>query len=180
MRWRKKKPVARSPECEALEPWIRPHADRPYYTAIRQAFIQRFADWHVSASPPDMERLEKEWTLLAFLLFDYPPTASKRVWSKLPTEPQIVRVLRHALRVTADQRRRGRPIGHKRRVAALALDLQSTDPKRWTWCALTNHLCNCGMREHPTNSSCQKDLRRETVWLKNWLRTEGIEIPPAK
>jgi hypothetical protein len=178
VRRRKKKPDALSPEYEALEAWIRRYPNRPYYAAIRSAFIQRFASWYLSA--PDADRLEKEWRILTSQLFRHPPTTPNRDWRKLPTEPQIIRVLRHALRVAADHRGKGKPIGDKRRVAALALDLQSSDPERWSWRSLTDHLCNCGLKEHPSNSNCQKDIRRETVWLKNWLRTQGIEVPPAK
>jgi hypothetical protein len=171
----KKAARAASLEHEILDAWIRPEPERHYYTAIRRAFIQRFAGWYLS--PSNEERLEKEWTILASQLFHHPPTMPTREWSKLPTQPRIIRVLRHALRATADYRRKGRPIGDKRRVAALALDLQNSDPKRWSWRSLTNYLCNCGLKEHPPNSNCQKDLRRETVWLKDWLRTQGIKVP---
>jgi hypothetical protein len=169
----------RSPECEILETWIPSQPKNSYRAALRDAFIQRFTSWYLSPLGSDQLEKEKEWTLLAILLFHNPPRASTLTsnrWRNLTRQPQIIRVLRHALRAIADQRRRGRAIGAKRRVAALALDLQSDDPERWTWRSLTNHLCNCGLAVHPPNSTCQKDLRRETVWLKDWLRTHGIEV----
>jgi hypothetical protein len=169
---------ARLPESEILEAWIPSEPEKPYRAAIRTAFIQKFATWYMTS--PETNQLEKEWTLLACLLFHRPPGLSKHDWRKLDTQPPIIRVLRHALRVTADHTPRGRPIGHKRRVAALALDLQISDPERWTWRSLTNHLCNCGLREHGPLSKCQKDLRRQTVWLKKWLRTQEIEVPVRK
>jgi hypothetical protein len=175
MRLGKKRTAPRSPECESLESYIQPRPEWPYYTAIRSAFIKRFARWYLSAS--GSRQLEKEWTTLATQLFRHPPNIPNRDWRKLPTNPQIIRVLRHALRVTADQRRKGRPISDKRRAAAVALDLHCTDRRRWTWRSLTNHLCNCGLKAHPPNSNCQKDLRRETVRLKKELKTMGIKVP---
>ena len=72
---RKKKTDARSPERKILEAWIRPEPEKPYYTTIRNAFIQRFANWYVS--PLDVEQLGEEWTLLACLLFHFPPGTPK-------------------------------------------------------------------------------------------------------
>jgi hypothetical protein len=164
-----------------LEVWIPPKPEWPYYTAIRTAFIQRFGRWYAWApGTPGRVQLEGEWTMLASQLFPNPSTIPNLDWRSFPTRPRIIRVLRNVLRVKADHKGRGRPIGYKRRQASLALDLRNSDPKLRTWRALTDYLCNCGQREHAPNSSCQNDLRRETVWLKNALKTMGITVLPAK
>jgi len=166
-----------------LEAWIRRDPTRVYYTAIRAAFIERFTNWYnlpekVTAAN-EKERLEQEWSDLIPLLSRYPPTNPKHDWRELPREPQIMRVLRHAWRLAADRKPRGRPL-KLRRLAVEALDLQRNDPKRWTWRALAGHLCNCGMTEHGFN--CQKNLRREALFVKQFLRVRRITLPshPAK
>jgi hypothetical protein len=169
-----KKTRARRAQCDALEEWIRRKPEWPYYTAIRTAFVQRFVSWFLSTG--DAKKLEKEWTLLANQIFLQPPTIPNRDWRTIPRQQRIVRVLRQILRVTADHRVKGRPISYKRRRATLALDLQIGDPERWTWRNLTDYLCNCDLKEHPANSNCQKDLRRQAVWLKNVLKTMGIKV----
>ncbi len=173
-----------------LEECIPADASRKFYTAIRRFFIRKFAQWYVSAPPvssrmrrdiraDEVAKLEKEWTQLAALLSRNPPTMPKHDWQRLPIEPQIARVLRHAWRAVAARNSRGRPGSDLRRQAALALDLQSSDSKRWTWRVLTNHLCNCGLREHPYNSRCQKNLRRETLLVKEFLAKLEVN-PPAQ
>jgi hypothetical protein len=174
-----------------LEESIPADTNRVFYTAIRRAFILKFAQWYVSAPPrnsrirgvigaDELARLEKDWTQLAALLSRNPPTMSNRNWQKLPSEPQIARVLRHAWRAVADHNSRGRPVSALRRQAVLALDLQSGDSKRWSWRALTNHLCNCGLREHPYNSRCQKNLRREALLVKESLAELGVKLPTQR
>jgi hypothetical protein len=182
MRRQKKRPE-RTSNFKILNTWIHPDASLPHSTAIRNAFIKKFVDWYKldpNASTSEMKRLEKEWSMLAALLFRSPPTRPSRDWRKLPTEPQIVRVLRHALRVTTDHRSKGRPRSDIRRVAVVALDLRHSDPERWSWRSLTDHLCNCGLREHAANSNCQKNLKREALLVKKSLQMLGIKLPPAK
>jgi hypothetical protein len=176
---------------KALERCIPADATRSLYTTIRRAFISKLAQWYVSApqmrmvpgssGADDLAKLEKEWTQLAGLLSRNPPTVPNRDWRRLPTdEAKIARVLRHALRAAADQNSRGRPVSALRRQAVLALDLQSSDSKRWNWRSLTNHLCNCGLRDHPYNSKCQKNLRREALLVKEFLRELGIRLPTQR
>jgi hypothetical protein len=162
-----------------------------FYTAMRRAFIRKFAKWYVSAPPPssrlrlvigtdELAKLENEWTLLAALLFRNPPATQNHDWRRLPAEPQIARVLRHVWRAVAAHRSRGRPVGDLRRQAVLALDLQHSDSKRWSWRVLTNHLCNCGRHEHAYNSNCQKNLRRETLLVKELLAELGVKLPTQR
>jgi hypothetical protein len=168
---------ARSPEYENLNAWIRADPNRHYYTRVRHAFIRTFADWFATdpARVDETERLEKEWRKQAGLLFPNPPPANRnRDLRNLNTQPQIVRVLRHCLRTGS--KGRGRPAASPWTIL-LALDLNTGDPKRWTWRSITDHLCDCGMREHASNSNCQKNLRREVLLLKKYLKTLGIEPP---
>jgi hypothetical protein len=183
----KKKSQAFAKERRILGEWILQDSSRPYYMAIRTALIERFARWYkidISSdgikAVSEMGRLEQEWNELVRLLSPYPPTSGKHDWRELRAEPQIVRVLRHAWRAAADRKPRGRPPSELRRLAVQALDLQHSDPKRWTWSALAGHLCNCGLREH--EFKCQKNLRREALLLKKSLRALGIKLPapPAK
>jgi hypothetical protein len=174
-----------------LEECIPADANRLFYTAARRAFIRKFAQWYVSAPPQnctinggigneELVQIEKEWTQLAVLLFRTPPRIPNRDWRRLPTEAQIVRVLRHALRTVADHNAKGRPVSNLRRQALLALDLQRSDSKRWSWRALTNHFCNCGLREHAYNSKCQKNLRREALLVKKSLADLGVRLPTQR
>jgi hypothetical protein len=186
------KPPAQSEAAcrKILDRCIPADAARPFYTAIRRAFIRKFAQWYVAAPPQagirgvssadELARVQKEWTQLAALLYRNPPAIPNHDWSRLPAEPQIARVLRHAWRAVADHNSRGRPVSDLRRQAVLALDLQRADSKRWSWRALTNHLCNCGLREHSYNSKCQKDLRRESLLVKKSLRELGIKLPTQR
>jgi hypothetical protein len=166
-----------------LDAWIPYDPNRVYYTAIRNAFIERFTQWYhlPSEAAPSGEglRLEKEWSELIPLLSRHPPTNSKHDWRELPKQPQILRVLRQVWRLVADRKPRGRPL-KLRPLAVEALDLQRTDPKRWTWRALAGHLCNCGLAEHGSN--CQQNLRREALLVKQFLRARRIKLdsPPAK
>jgi hypothetical protein len=84
MRLGKKRTAPRSPECESLESYIQPRPEWPYYTAIRSAFIKRFARWYLSAS--GSRQLEKEWTTLATQLFR-PTEHSKPRLAQTPHEP---------------------------------------------------------------------------------------------
>jgi hypothetical protein len=169
----------RSPEREALDGWIRADRTRHYYTRLREVFIQTFAEWFARATDParvnETRRLEREWQKQASLLFDHPPPANpNRDWRNLNVQPQIVRVLRHCLRVGT--RGKGRPARYPS-ATLRALDLNASDPNRWTWRSITNRLCNCGTREHPFNSTCQRNLRREVLLLKKYLKTLGIAPP---
>lgn len=183
MRPRKKKFDARSPEYKTLDAWIPSDPNRPYYGQFRDAFIQRFARWFACATDAarvdETKCLEKEWRTLSSLLFRYPAANRNHDWRKLNPEPQIVRVLRHALRVAADYKSKGRP-ADSRRAALVALDLHTVDPKRWTWRSITNHLCNCGLREHPYRSKCQTNLCREVLHLKKYLQTLQNPADTAK
>jgi hypothetical protein len=179
----KKKAQASAKEQKILDGWIRQDFSRPYYMAIRAAFIERFVQWYkIDISSDEIEaasekkRLEQEWTELARLLSPYPPTSGRHDWRELPTEPQIVRVLRHVWRLAADRKPRGRPPSQLRRLAVQALDLQRIDRERWKWRALTKHLCNCGSMEH--SPKCQKNFKREALLLKQSLRTLGVKLPP--
>ena len=173
-----------------LEECIPADASREFYTAIRRIFIRKFAQWYVSApggsgihgdiGADEVAKLEKEWTLLAALLSRNPPTMPNHDWRRLPREPQIARVLRHAWRAVAARNSRGRPGSDLRRQAVLALDLHHSDSKRWSWRVLTNHLCNCGQHEHPYNSNCQKNLRRETLLVKESLVELGVKLPTQR
>jgi len=89
-------------------------------------------------------------------------------------EAEVERILR-----MAGRRSRGRP-ATLRGAGLQALELQCNDPERWTWRALTNNLCNCGLREHPYNSKCQKNLRREALLVKKFLRELGVKLPTQR
>jgi hypothetical protein len=146
---RRHKARARSPELEILDASVPSDQDRPYYTRVRGAFIQTFADWYAgstdAAHVAETKRLEKEWRKLAKLLFRCPPTNRNHDWRKLDPEPQqIMRVLRHSLR--SEPKGRGRPTVSRSSIL-LALDLHAADPERWKWRAITDHVCHCGLRE---------------------------------
>lgn len=169
----------RSAETEALDAWIRVDRTAYYYTRLREVFIQTFVEWFAAATDPvcvdETNRLEQRWRKQASLLFDHPPpTNPKRDSRNLNVQPQIVRVLRHCLRV--ETRGKGRPARYPW-ATLRALDLNASDPNRWTWRSITNRLCNCGTREHPFNSTCQKNLRREALFLKKYLKTLDIGPP---
>lgn len=198
MRQRRKNPATRSPECEVLEAWIPPDPTRPYYMKVRNAFIRRFVEWNVCAGDAarlaETESLEKQWRMLADLLSHYPPSTRRREWRNLRTQPQIVRVLRHAWRATADLSRKGRPRSDLRRLAVQALDLRHSDLERWTWHALAWHfgIYKCSVASHDPECQkewedyrkCQKrrekDLKREAQLVINELRKLGVKLPTQR
>lgn len=194
----KKKVRPLSAQCEALGEWIPSDPTRPCYTTVRNAFIQRFADWYVRAgfgTSDETERLEKQWRMLADLLFRDPPTTRNRDWRNLRTQPQIVRVCRLALRVAADHPGKGKPRSDLRRLAVQALDLRHSDPTQWTWQELATHfgIYRCNEVGHDSKcqkkwedySKCQKrranDLKREAQYVTKELQELGVQLPrPAR
>jgi hypothetical protein len=197
VRLRKKKGSARS--RKVLEAWIPSDPTCPHYMEVRNAFIETFANWYACTTDTEhldeAKRLEKQWNRLAPLLSRYPPTTRNHDWRDLPTQPQIVRVMRHALRVTADHASKGRPRSDLRRLAVQALDLRHRDLKRWTWHELAVHfdIYKC-TKEAGHDPGCQKkwqdyrecqkrrenDLRRQALYVKESLRELGVRLPTQR
>jgi hypothetical protein len=176
----------RKPKTKAqrdLEAWIYSDPTRVYYTAIRAAFIEKFAQWYNLPAKALIERegasLEKKWRELIPMVSRSLPATSRHEWRTLPREPQVVRVLRNIWREGAGRKPRGRPL-KLRGIAVEALDLQRQDPTIWTWRSITGHLCNCGLEAH--GFTCQENLRREALLVKKFLRARQIRVPsrPAK
>jgi hypothetical protein len=187
-----------SPGCDTLDAWIPTDPTRPYYMNVRNAFIRRFADWYACATDTARldvaKRLEKQWRMLAGLLSRDPPTTRNHDWHDLRSQPQIVRVLRHVWRATAGHASKGRPRSDLRRLAVQSLDLRHRDLKHWTWhelarhfgiykCSEVGHAPDC-QKKRQNYRECQKrrdkDLRREALHVKKFLRELGVRLPTAK
>ena len=155
-------------------------------------FIRKFATWYGCTERGEKEEaLEQEWRMLASLLFLRPPNVRNHDWKNLRSQLRIIRVLRHALRVAADNPGKGRPPSDLRRFALQALDLKRTGTEKWTWAALAEQfgLYRCGEKGH--HPECQKkwehftkcnkrregDLKRETLFVKKHLRELGVKLP---
>lgn len=194
----KKKASSRSPERDILNAWIPAELTRPYYMSVRSAFIRKFTAWYVCATDTtrldERKRLERQWKVLASLLSGGPPTIRNHDWRNLRTQPQIVRVLRHAWRVAADHADKGRPRSNLRRLALHALDLRHRDLGLWTWHKLGMHfgIHKCSEAGHDRDCQkkwqgyreCQKrrddDLRREAQLVKKSLRELGVTLPTQR
>jgi hypothetical protein len=160
-------------ECEILQGWIHPDPDRRVYTAIRSAFIKKFAHYYVllnrmtkvgTGSPKTLDQLDKDWTLLAGLLFSRTNLWAAQDWRKPPILKFLLRELRRA--------RKGRP-ATKQQVALRAKEMRLSDPKRWKWHKITSELCDCG-KEHTIK--CQDNIRRQVLHLEKTLRKVGCRL----
>jgi hypothetical protein len=166
--------LAVAKEREILEVWLQSDPSRPVYTAIRSAFIEKFARYYVlvskitkggSGSPEKVAQLDIECTQLAGLLFFRPNLwVVERDWR----QPPILKFLLRDLRRT----RTGRP-PTKQQVALKAKEMRLLDPKRWKWHKITSLLCRCG-KEHSIR--CQDNLRRQVLHLERTLRNVGCKL----
>jgi hypothetical protein len=161
-----------------LDAWISSDPSRPVYTAIRTAFIERFAEYHklltetvskssrkgAFVSPDKLNRLDKECMQLAGLLFTGSNLWAGRDWRK----PPILKFLLRAIGRT----RGGRP-ATKIRVAVQAKEMRLADPTRWTWQKITAALCDCG-EDH--GIKCRDNIRREVLHLEKILRKFGCTV----
>jgi len=193
----KNKPVCLAADCETLAAWILSDPTRPWYDAVRNAFIQRFAEWYLRAgggASDTTDDVEKQWRMLGGLLFRDPPTTRNHDWRNLQTQPQIVRVLRHVWRATSDQASKGRPRSDLRRLAIQALDLRHVDPEQWTWGELARHFDIYRCTEAGHGPDCQKnwedyrkcqkrrekDFKREAQLVAEELRKLGVKLPTQR
>ena len=162
---------------EILDAWIPSDPAHPVHTAIRAAFIDRFALYYqglnevtksrqneASISPDELDRLDKECMQLAGLIFDRSNLWVARDWR----HPAIVKFLVRALRRT----RPGRP-ATKQQVAIQAKEMRLIDPKHWTWPKITAALCDCG-KDHTIR--CQDNLRREVLHLEKTMKKCGCKL----
>jgi hypothetical protein len=164
---------------QALEEWIPTDPMRPVYTAIRAAFIEKFAEYHgllgktVSDRSigrkgrigPRLAILEKQSMKLAALLFTRANLwVARDSWRKKP----IVKFLLRAIRRSPG----GRPVS-RLRVAVTAKEMRLAEPKKWTWPKITSQLCDCG-KEHTIR--CQDNLRREVLHLKKMMKSSGCKL----
>jgi hypothetical protein len=178
----KKKTKTFAGERKILEEWIPLAPSRPVYTAIRTAFIERFAEYYklltetVSnsgrkeppVSPQKLADLDKECMKLAGLLFSRSNVWAARDWRK----PSIVKFLLRDLART----RGGRP-ATKLTFAMQAKEMKLSDPKKWTWPKITAALCDCG-KAHDIR--CQDNLRREVLHLERTMRKLGCTVAMGK
>lgn len=178
----KKRAEVVAAQREILEQWIPSDPSRPVHSAIRTAFIERFAQYYqlltekVSSSgrkkaPVSSEKLatlDKECMKLAGLLFSGSNVWASKDWLK----PSIVKFL---LRDLA-RARGGRPVT-KLQIAMQAKEMKLSDPKRWTWPKLTAALCTCG-KDHDIH--CQDNLRREVLHLEKTLSEFGCTVALGK
>lgn len=167
----KKKALPFAEEREILDAWIPSDPARPVYTALRIAFIERFAHYHqlltetVSKGPQKgtlatrdkLDRLDKESMQLAGLFVTRSNLWVVRDWR----QPPILKFLLRAMKYT----RGGRP-ATKLHIAVQAKEMRLADPKRWTWPKIIAALCDCG-EEHTIR--CQDNLRREVLHLKKLM-----------
>lgn len=161
-------------ERETLEAWIPTDINRPVLTAIRAAFIEKFARYYVllnkmtqggGVSRGKLDQLDKDCTQLAGLLFPRRMNLwVARDWRK----PPILKFLLRDLKRT----RQGRP-ATKQQVAITAKEMRLSDPKRWKWHKITSELCDCG-KEHTIK--CQDNLRRQVLHLEKTLRKLGCRL----
>jgi len=168
--------------CKDLEMCLRRDPSRPAYTAVRAAFIRRFAHYFLLLTEPGSEgarskdsfteeavaelvsetkRLDSECSQLAGLLSL--GSGYQGDWR----DPQIVKFLRRTLRRSG----RGHPLT-ARRVALRALDLRLGDTVRWSWRELANQLC--------LSDSCRRNLRRNVLWLQRSLRDLRVKLPSPR
>jgi len=191
-------------ERKTLDTWVPSDPERPLYTAIRAAFIEKFAGLYVLLSAttsvssrkvgsvphkklPDVAaeitRLDRESTRLAEMLFpgpSLPSVARAREWAaqigiRNWRDPSIVKFLRRILKRWRTPR--GRP-ATLQSVGLRALELRLVDRQRWSWNALARELCNCGSLEH--GFRCRENLRREVLLLTKSLRALGVKVPAEK
>jgi len=196
--------TAHAAERKILDTWVPTDPERPLYTAIRSAFVEKFAGLYVLLNETtsdssrkrgsiarenlpdiaaDITRLDRESTRLAEMLFpapSLPSVARAREWAAQMgvrnwRDPSIVKFLRRVLRRWSTAR--GRP-ATLQSVGLHALDLRLVDHKRWSWNALARELCNCDSLEH--GFRCRENLRREVLLLKKSLRALGVKLPAAK
>jgi hypothetical protein len=191
-------------ERKILDTWVPTDPDRPLYTAIRGAFIERFAGYYVlmlentSVSPhkrhsvprkkpsevaAEINRLDRESTRLTEMLFpavNLPAVGRAREWAaqlgvRNWRDPGIVKFLRRDLRRWGT--RRGRP-ATLQSFGLRALELRLRDRQKWSWNALARELCNCSSPEH--GFRCRENLRREVLLLTKSLRALGVKLPAGK
>jgi len=196
--------LAFAAELKILDMWVPSDLDRPLYTLIRAAFIEKFARYYVlmtestsvgtrkshalpmeelAGVAAEIRRLDRNSTQLAEMLFpaaNLPAVARAREWAAqmgIPNwrEPNIVKFLRRVLRRWGT--RRGRP-ATLQGVGLRALELRISDRQRPSWNALARELCNCGSAEH--DFRCRENLRREVLLLRRSLRALGVKLPAEK
>lgn len=189
---------------EHLERRLPRESGRPVYTAIRAAFIDRFARYYalltetvaksvenrssvrperLSKAAVKIEKLDRECTKLVTLLFpitEGPMAIRARRWdSQLGKrdwkDPEIVKTLRRNLRRW--KAGRGQP-AILQPIGLRALEMRIVDLKRWSWNAIPRELCRCGAAQH--RFQCRQNIRREVYLLKDVLNSLGVKLPPEK
>jgi len=178
--------TALAAERTVLETWILPSdPDRPVYSAIRKAFVEKFVLFYLTVSSVDdprigpevgpsgigmitnslsvLEQLHKDCMTLTELLFDRSNLwAGRDAWRKPPIIKFLLRCLKRS--------KQGRPLT-KLGIAAQAKELKMAGR---TWPELTAKFCDCGKEEHQI--SCQDNLRREILHLEALLKRCGYPI----
>jgi hypothetical protein len=191
-------------ERKILSIWLPVENDRPLYTAIRAAFIEKFARFYVlmtdcTSAPKrkgdvrarlqmegvaaEIRQLDKESTQLAEMLFpavNLPAIGRAREWAAQMgvsnwRDPNIVKFLRRVLKRWGI--RRGRP-ATLQGIGLRALESRIANRPQSSWNALARELCNCGLAEH--DFKCRENLRREVLLLKRSLRALRVKLPTAK
>jgi hypothetical protein len=162
-----------------LDDWIPSDPRRPIYTALRTAFIERFAEYYglltetlakksrktgISAGSR-LVLLEKESSQLAGVLFSRSNLWAMRDWKRPAIVKFLVRFLKHSPG--------GRPVT-KLHIAAQAREMRLADAKKWTWRNITEGLCDCGQNH---TIRCRDNLRREVLHLEKMMRELGCAIP---
>jgi hypothetical protein len=164
-------------EKALLSSSIRVDETRPVYSAIRNAFIDRFARYYVwltttpmveEVSPSKLGEMELSWKPLVSMLFERSSLWHVRDWR----HPKIVNCFRRHLARPWN----GRP-ATKVKFAIQAMELRLLDPDKWTWSKVVEKLCDCG-KVH--TDPCGDNLRRDIVQVEQTLRRLGIEFDPAE
>jgi len=191
-------------ERKYLEARLPREPSRPVYTAIRAAFIGRFARYYalltktvsksvenrfsgrpekLSKDAYEIEKLDRECTKLAALLFPTgkgPLVLRARQWDAQMgkrewRDEEIVKFLRRSLRRWRPAR--GQP-ATLQPVGLRALELRIVDQKRWSWNALPKELCRCGADQH--SFRCRENIRREVYLLKEVLADLKVRLTTEK
>jgi hypothetical protein len=175
---------------------------RPVYTAIRNAFVDRFARYYVSLKTTLKVLPRKESETSVGNTFE--PTAPavessvqeissskldelESSWKPLVSmlfdrsslwavrdwkQSEVVKYLRRYLARPWN----GRP-ATKVKFAIQAMELRLLDPDKWSWSKIVEKLCDCG-KVH--TDACGDNLRRDRMQVEQTLRRLGIDFDCGK
>jgi hypothetical protein len=189
-------------EKALLNSLIKVDETRPIYTAIRNAFIDRFARYYVCLKTTLKVLPHKESETIVESIFEPAPAMPESSvqeiapskldemessWKPLVSmlfdrsslwavrdwkQPEIVKYLRRHLA----RPWHGRPATTVK-FAIQAKELRLLDPDKWTWSKIVEKLCHCG-KAH--TDACGDNLRRDILQVETTLRRLGIDFEPRK